>query len=62
MERMGMVIKLKSGKVAAYKRLHADVWPDILAMIQVQYPQLFDLSEGTGKPAFWLLGIHWFRF
>jgi len=33
MQRMGMVINLKAGKVEAYKRLHADVWPDILEMI-----------------------------
>ncbi|PHR62048.1 MAG: hypothetical protein COA47_04980 [Robiginitomaculum sp.] len=33
MERMGMVIKLKSGKVEAYRRLHEAVWSDILAMI-----------------------------
>ena len=33
MQRMGMTIKLKPGKVEAYRRLHADVWPDILAMI-----------------------------
>jgi L-rhamnose mutarotase len=33
MERMGMVIKLKPSKIEVYKRLHADVWPDILAMI-----------------------------
>jgi L-rhamnose mutarotase len=28
-----MVIGLKPEKVATYKRLHADVWPDILAGI-----------------------------
>lgn len=33
MQRMGMVIGLKEGKIEAYKRLHADVWPDILTMI-----------------------------
>ena len=33
MQRMGMVIGLKPEKIAEYKRLHAAVWPDILAMI-----------------------------
>lgn len=33
MQRMGMVINLKPEKVVAYKRLHAAVWPEILAQI-----------------------------
>ncbi len=33
MQRMGMLIGLKADKVAEYKRLHAEVWPDILDMI-----------------------------
>lgn len=33
MLRMGMVINLNADKVAEYKRLHADVWPRVLAMI-----------------------------
>lgn len=33
MQRMGMVIGLKPGKVAEYKRLHAEVWPSVLARI-----------------------------
>ena len=33
MERMGMVIALKPDKIEAYKRLHAAVWPDVLAKI-----------------------------
>ncbi len=33
MERMAMVIGLKADKVAEYKRLHAQVWPDVLAQI-----------------------------
>ncbi|MBI1416763.1 MAG: L-rhamnose mutarotase [Limimaricola sp.] len=34
MQRMGMVIGLKPDKVEAYKRLHAAVWPEILAQIK----------------------------
>lgn len=33
MQRMGMVIGLDADKVAEYKRLHADVWPEVLEMI-----------------------------
>lgn len=33
MKRMAMCIGLKAEKVAEYKRLHAAVWPDVLAMI-----------------------------
>ncbi len=33
MQRMGMVIGLKPGKVTEYKRLHAAAWPEILDMI-----------------------------
>lgn len=33
MQRMGMVIGLAPDKVAEYKRLHAAVWPEVLAMI-----------------------------
>lgn len=33
MQRMGMVIGLKTDKIDEYKRLHAAVWPEILALI-----------------------------
>jgi L-rhamnose mutarotase len=33
MQRMGQVIGLNAEKVEEYKRLHADVWPDVLKMI-----------------------------
>ena len=33
MQRMGMVLGLKPEKVEEYKRLHAAVWPEVLAMI-----------------------------
>lgn len=33
MKRYGMMIKVKPGKLQEYKRLHADVWPDVLRMI-----------------------------
>ena len=34
MERHGSIIKLKAEKLEEYKVLHADVWPDVLAMIR----------------------------
>ncbi|WP_412563139.1 L-rhamnose mutarotase [Thalassobius sp. MITS945101] len=34
MQRMGMVIGIKPDKIAAYKQLHAAVWPDVLAQIR----------------------------
>ena len=33
MKRYGSVIELKVEKLDEYKKLHADVWPDVLAMI-----------------------------
>lgn len=34
MQRIGMVIKLNAEKVAEYKHLHANAWPDVLDMIK----------------------------
>jgi len=34
MKRYGMVIRLRPDKVEEYKKLHAAVWPDVLAMIE----------------------------
>ena len=34
MKRYGSVIQLKPEKEEEYKRLHADVWPEVLAMIR----------------------------
>ena len=33
MQRMGFVLGLKPEAIAEYKRVHADVWPGVLAMI-----------------------------
>ncbi len=33
MKRYGMMIKLRPEKYAEYKRLHADVWPEVLERI-----------------------------
>ncbi|MFY0679553.1 MAG: L-rhamnose mutarotase [Thalassovita sp.] len=34
MQRMAMMIGVKPEKLAEYKRLHADVWPEVLAQIK----------------------------
>ncbi len=34
MQRMGMVIGVKPEHIAEYKRLHAAVWPEVLATIE----------------------------
>jgi len=34
MQRYGMVIKVKPDKFQEYKQLHAQVWPDVLKMIE----------------------------
>ncbi|MCR9138428.1 MAG: L-rhamnose mutarotase [Alphaproteobacteria bacterium] len=61
MQRMGMLIGLEAEKVAEYKRLHADVWPEILSKISecnitnysifLKEPEnlLFGYWEYTGK-------------
>ena len=33
MQRFGMVIKVKPAKIEEYKKLHADVWPEVLNKI-----------------------------
>lgn len=33
MQRYGSIIGVKEDKIAEYKRLHAAVWPEVLAMI-----------------------------
>ncbi|MEM0905825.1 MAG: L-rhamnose mutarotase [Pseudomonadota bacterium] len=33
MERMGMVIGIAAEDIPEYKRLHADVWPDVLSRL-----------------------------
>jgi L-rhamnose mutarotase len=34
MKRVGMVINIRPEKIAEYRTLHADVWPDVLAAMQ----------------------------
>ncbi len=34
MQRMAMIIGIKPDKIDIYRKLHADVWPDVLAQIK----------------------------
>lgn len=34
MQRMGMMLRLKAEAIESYKRHHAAVWPEVLAMIR----------------------------
>ena len=59
MQRYGSVIKVRPGKLALYKRLHAAVWPDVLKTIKkchirnysIYYRDglLFSYYEYTGR-------------
>ncbi len=43
MKRYGWVIGVKDDKIDEYKRLHADVWPDVLAMIKESHIQNYSI-------------------
>ncbi|UCD51515.1 MAG: L-rhamnose mutarotase [Phycisphaerales bacterium] len=52
MKRYGWVIGVKDEKVAEYKRLHADVWPEVLAMIKqchIENYSIYLRRLGDGK-------------
>ncbi len=59
MQRCGSVLKVRPEKLDEYKRLHADVWPDVLRMIRdcnirnysIYYKDgyLFSYFEYTGE-------------
>lgn len=37
MQRIASVIRLRPDKEADYRRLHADVWPDVLSMLKAAH-------------------------
>jgi L-rhamnose mutarotase len=43
MKRYGMVIGLRSEKIEEYKKLHADVWPDVLKRIKACHIQNYSI-------------------
>ena len=53
MKRYGSVLALHTEKVAEYKKLHAAVWPDVLAMIKSCHMQNYSIFLRTledGQP------------
>ena len=63
MQRMGMVLGLKPEKVAEYKRLHAAVWPEVLAMISACNIRNYSIFlKRAGESAVRLLRISRHRF
>ena len=48
MKRYGMVIKVKPGKFEEYKKLHADVWPDVLKMIKECHIRNYSIYHKDG--------------
>lgn len=48
MKRFGSVIKVKAEKLDEYKRLHADVWPDVLSMIKLCNIQNYSIYYRDG--------------
>ena len=54
MQRFGGVIGLTPGKAEEYKRLHAAVWPDVLAMIR----DYRDVQAPARKVQLSMVGFH----
>ncbi|EKD55167.1 MAG: hypothetical protein ACD_60C00025G0064 [uncultured bacterium] len=43
MKRYAMVIHIKPDKIAAYKKLHASVWPDVLNILSKHHVQNYSI-------------------
>ena len=48
MKRYGMVIEVRPEKLAEYKKLHATVWPEVLAMIRACNIRNYSIFEKSG--------------
>jgi L-rhamnose mutarotase len=48
MRRYGMVIQVRPEKLEEYKRLHASVWPEVLAMIRACNIRNYSIYEKDG--------------
>ncbi len=48
MRRYGMVIKVRPEKLEEYRRLHASVWPEVLAMIRACNIRNYSIYEKDG--------------
>jgi L-rhamnose mutarotase len=50
MQRIGLLLKVKADKIEEYKRIHADVWPELLAELRaagMRNYSLWLLEDGT---------------
>jgi L-rhamnose mutarotase len=48
MTRHGMVLRLKPGALDEYRRLHAEVWPEVLAMISACHLRNYSIYHKDG--------------
>ena len=48
MKRYGQLVKLKPEKYEEYKKLHADAWPDVLAMVKACNIQNYSIFHKDG--------------
>ena len=48
MQRYGMVVKLKPGKLAEYTEAHANIWPGIVAMIRQCHMRNYSIFHHAG--------------
>ena len=51
MKRMGMVIGVRPDQIADYKRVHAAVWPEILAKISECHIRNYSIFLREPEPA-----------
>jgi len=48
MKRYGMMVRVKPGGLAQYKRLHAAVWPGVLEMIRACHIRRYSIYHKDG--------------
>ncbi len=48
MKRYGMVIRVRPEKLEEYRRLHANVWPEVLSMIRACNIRNYSIFEKDG--------------
>jgi len=54
-QRYGQVLEVKPEKIEEYKRLHADVWPDVLKQIEECHIQNYSIYLGEVEKGKWYL-------
>ena len=56
MQRMGMVIGIKPEKIAEYKELHANCWPEILKGIEESNIRNYSIWLHEGEQRLFVIG------